>query len=109
MEIITTTRKIKIVHSCSTVSLPQVNKPQPILFQNLEISKPEMFQGGGDSRKGEGPSGDAPIEWFFGTHPTTTTTSNSVVNGHDDNAANNNCGSGVHAWGDVQQPYSVLP
>ncbi|XP_061358659.1 dof zinc finger protein DOF5.7-like [Gastrolobium bilobum] len=98
----------------SSVSLSQVNlenqtqKPQPILFQNLEISKPESFPVG-NSRK-EGPNGDTPTEWFFGNPfssvtPSTTTT----INGGNGNENTNNNWSGVHAWGDVQQPYSTLP
>ena len=86
-------------------------RPQPILFQNLEISKPasEAFPVG-DSRK-EGPSRDTtPTEWFFGNSyasvAPTPTTAGSGGNGHD-NASNN--WSGVHGWGDVQQPYSALP
>lgn len=100
-----------------TVLLSQVSieKPQPILFQNLEISKAEMFQvgGGGDSRK-EGAS-----EWFFGMNsyssvmaPSTTTDLSVCINGdHDPNGNNNWINNGVHAWGDVQQqqPYTALP
>ncbi|XP_027359976.1 dof zinc finger protein DOF5.7 [Abrus precatorius] len=87
----------------------QTQKPQPILFQNLEISKPGSFPVG-SSRKEQGPSGDTPsTEWFFGNSyasvaPTPTTTSGGPAN---DNASN--WSSGVHAWGDVQQQYSALP
>ncbi|TKY69979.1 Dof zinc finger protein DOF5.7 [Spatholobus suberectus] len=87
----------------------QTQKPQPILFQNLEVSKPGIFPVG-NSRKEQGPSGDAPsTEWFFGNSyasvtPTPTTSSGGPAN---DNASN--WSSGVHAWGDVPQQYSALP
>ncbi|KAI4314442.1 hypothetical protein L6164_027350 [Bauhinia variegata] len=84
----------------------QTQKPQPILFQNLEISKPEICAVG-NSRK-EGPSGDIATEWFFGNSyapVTPTTTSSSGGNGND--SASN--WGGVHAWGDMQQQYSALP
>ncbi|KAI4328115.1 hypothetical protein L6164_020498 [Bauhinia variegata] len=94
--------------SVSQVNLEnQTQKPQPILFQNLEISKPEIYAVG-NSRK-EGPSGDIATEWtFFGnsyTPVTPTTTTSSGGNGND-NVSN---WAGVHAWGDMQQQYSALP
>ncbi|KAL2349001.1 hypothetical protein Fmac_003001 [Flemingia macrophylla] len=92
----------------------QVEKPQPIMFQNLEISKPGINFPVGNSRKEQGPSGDTPsTEWFFGNSyasvaPTATaTTTNSSGGPGNDNASN--WGSGVHAWGDVPQQYSALP
>ncbi|KAK7309591.1 hypothetical protein RJT34_06444 [Clitoria ternatea] len=94
----------------STVN--QLEKPQPILFQNLEISKPGFLPVGG-SRKEHGPSGDTvpPTEWFFGNSfasvTPTPTTSGGGGGPVSDNASNWN--SGVHAWGDVQQQYSALP
>ncbi|XP_058772132.1 dof zinc finger protein DOF5.7-like [Vicia villosa] len=100
-----------------------IEKAQPILFQNLENSKAEMFQGvgddGGDMRK----AGPSPSEWFFEMNSyssvMTPTRNNDGVcmNGDHDNGGNNinnnwiNNG-GVHAWSDVQQqqlPYSALP
>ncbi|KAK7307277.1 hypothetical protein VNO77_40188 [Canavalia gladiata] len=88
----------------------QTQKPQPILFQNLEVSKPGIFPVG-SSRKEQGQSGDTPsTEWFFGNSyasvaPTPTTT----TNGGPENDNASNWSSGVHAWGDVQQQYSALP
>ncbi|XP_027364523.1 dof zinc finger protein DOF5.7-like [Abrus precatorius] len=94
-------------------SIGNQNKLQPVFFQNLEISKPEILPGGNGFRKG-GPIEDTQTEWFFGNsfssvNPTATTSS-SGGNGHDGNNANNNW-SGVNAWEDlqVQQPYSALP
>ncbi|KAK7407181.1 hypothetical protein VNO78_08881 [Psophocarpus tetragonolobus] len=90
----------------------QAQKPQPILFQNLEISKPGILPVG-NFRKEQGPSGDPQTpstEWFFGNSyasvtPTPTTTSSGGPG--NDNASN--WSSGVHAWGDVPQQYSALP
>lgn len=85
----------------------QTQKPQPILFQNLEISKPEICPVGSSLRKE-----DTPTEWFFGNSfasvtPTRTSTSSGGNNGHDN--ATNNWSTGVHAWGDVQHQYNALP
>ncbi|KAJ0097093.1 hypothetical protein Patl1_28359 [Pistacia atlantica] len=75
----------------------QPQKPQPILFQNLEISK----------RK-EGASGSATTEWFFGNYApvgaSSTPTTTSSGNGND----NGSNWSGVQAWTDLQH-YSALP
>lgn len=81
-------------------------KPQPILFQNLEISKSEVGSVA-NSRKG-GTSGDhIATEWFFGNSygPVTSTPTNSGGNGGHDNPSTWN---GIQAWGDLQQ-YSALP
>ncbi|KAG4992163.1 hypothetical protein JHK82_025680 [Glycine max] len=93
----------------------QTQKPQTILFQNLEISKPGTFPVG-DSRKEHGPSGDThtpSTEWFFGNSyasVTPTPTSSGGGPGNNDNASNwSSGGGGVHAWGDVPQQYSSLP
>ncbi|XP_028789236.1 dof zinc finger protein DOF5.7-like [Neltuma alba] len=77
----------------------------PILFQNLEISKPEEISPVvGSSRR------DTPTEWFFGSSyasvtPTPTTSSGGGGNGND-NGSNN---WSLQGWGDVQQQYSALP
>ncbi|XP_028754602.1 dof zinc finger protein DOF5.7-like [Neltuma alba] len=90
----------------------QIQRPQPILFQNLEISKPEInCVAAGNSRKEGLATGDTPTEWFFGNSfasvtPTPPSTSSGGNNGYD-NAANN--WSSVHAWGDVQQQYNAMP
>ncbi|WJX87733.1 hypothetical protein P8452_69890 [Trifolium repens] len=86
----------------------QIEKPQPILFQNLEISKTNVS------------TSDAPMEWLFGNSyssfmmtPTTTSTIGGVcINGEHDHANNNSWinSGGVNAWNDVQQqPYTALP
>ncbi|XP_022773897.1 dof zinc finger protein DOF5.7-like [Durio zibethinus] len=80
----------------------QAHKPQSVLFQNLETSKPEILAVG-NSRKGT--SNETATEWFFGNSiapviPTPTTS----INGND-NTSNWN---GVQAWNDLHQ-YSTLP
>ncbi|XVF61490.1 hypothetical protein PTKIN_Ptkin08bG0133700 [Pterospermum kingtungense] len=82
----------------------QAQKPQPILFQNLEApSKPEI-SAVGNPRKGTS-CNETATEWFFGNSyapvtPTPTTSSN----GND----NTNNWNGVQAWNDLHQ-YSTLP
>ncbi|XP_057448589.1 dof zinc finger protein DOF5.7-like [Lotus japonicus] len=94
----------------------QNQRLQPILFQNLELSRTETDFSIGNSRK-EGQNGDTPTEWFFGNYnnaasvtPTPTTTSSGGGAGHDNVG---NWSNGVHAWGDVQQQqqqqYNGLP
>ncbi|GLT44174.1 hypothetical protein SLA2020_180880 [Shorea laevis] len=86
-------------------SVPALEKPhpQPILFQNLEGSKPEV----GNSRKGG--ESTAATEWFFGNSyaapVTTPTPTNSGGNGND-NTGNWN---GVPAWTADLHQYSTLP
>ncbi|CAI8595521.1 unnamed protein product [Vicia faba] len=91
----------------------QTEKPlQPILFQNLEVSKPAggNFCVGNSTREATNGGGDTPTEWFFGnsygSSAATPTTSGGA--GHRDNGNNWN-GGGVHAWNDVQQQYSAMP
>jgi hypothetical protein len=81
-------------------------KPQPIVFQNLEISKPEASSVGNSRREGTGGDQIA-TEWFFGNSygPVTPTPTNSGGNGGHDNAGSWN---GIQTWGDLQQ-YSALP
>ncbi|KAJ7953499.1 Dof zinc finger protein [Quillaja saponaria] len=88
-------------------------KPQPVLFQNLEISKPaEVCVGVGNSRKG-GQSGDTVTEWFFENSyaPASATPTNSGGgNIGNDNGGNwNGSSNGVQAWNDLQHQYSALP
>ncbi|KAK4261408.1 hypothetical protein QN277_004410 [Acacia crassicarpa] len=93
----------------------QIQRPQPTLFQNLEISKAEInsVAAGNNSRKEGTISGDTPTEWFFGNSfassvtPTPTSTSSGANNGGHDNATTN--WSSFHAWGDVHQQYNALP
>nr|QYF06660.1 Dof [Betula platyphylla] len=85
-------------------------KPQPIVFQNLEISKPEACGVNGNSSRKEGTAGDQiATEWFFGNSygPVTPTPTNSGGNGGHDNASGWN-NIGIQTWGDLQQ-YSTLP
>ncbi|XP_021274371.1 dof zinc finger protein DOF5.7-like [Herrania umbratica] len=80
----------------------QAQKPQPILFQNLEVSKPEI-SAVGNPRKGT--SNETATEWFFGSsYAPVTPTPTSSSNGND-NTSNWN---GVQAWNDLHQ-YSTLP
>ncbi|KAL9461125.1 hypothetical protein AB3S75_001778 [Citrus x aurantiifolia] len=90
----------------------QTQKPQPILFQNLEISSKPEAPAVGNSRK-EGASGESTAtEWFFGnsyapvTAGTPTTTS-SGGNGGNDNTINN-WNNGAQGWSDLHR-YSGLP
>ncbi|KAJ7943756.1 Dof zinc finger protein [Quillaja saponaria] len=89
-------------------------KPQPILFQNLEISKPAEVCGGGavgNLRKEGGPSGDTVTEWFFGNSyaPVSATPTNSGGNGNENGGNWNSNINGVQAWSDLQQQYNSLP
>ncbi|CAL0331558.1 unnamed protein product [Lupinus luteus] len=100
----------------SNLEFSHTQRPEPILFQNLEISNPETFSIG-CSRK-EGPSGgsDIPTEWFFGnsyasvTTETATPTTSGGGHGHGKDNGNNWNGN-VHAWGhvNVQQQYNSVP
>ncbi|KAI5588910.1 hypothetical protein BDE02_05G126500 [Populus trichocarpa] len=83
-----------------------VQKLQPIMFENLEISKPQVCAAG-NSRKDGATSGDPATEWFFGNSydQLTATPTNRSNNGNNDNTGNWN---GVQAWGDLNQ-YSALP
>nr|XP_043634897.1 dof zinc finger protein DOF5.7-like [Erigeron canadensis] len=84
---------------------PAAQKLQPILFQNLEISKPAQSLMDGDPRKGiaGGASGLA-TEWFFDNsyapatniNPETSTNSNS--GGNDQNGSINNHWNGIQNW-----------
>ncbi|OAY33503.1 dof zinc finger protein DOF5.7 [Manihot esculenta] len=80
----------------------QAQKPQPILFQNLEISKPEV-NGIGNSRREDGNGGDIATEWFFGNSfgQVTPTPATSNSNGNNNAAAGN--WNGVQSWGDLHQ------
>ncbi|XVE83040.1 hypothetical protein DITRI_Ditri16bG0054900 [Diplodiscus trichospermus] len=94
-------------NSTTVSSVPlenQAQKPQPILFQNLEVSKPEISAVGNPIK---GTNNETSTEWFFGNSyapvtptPTPTTTSNG-----NDNTSNWN---GVQAWNNLHQ-YSTLP
>ncbi|KAG5241553.1 hypothetical protein OIU78_028635 [Salix suchowensis] len=94
----------------STVSTDPIeslgHKPQPIMFENLEISKPQVCAAGNPGKEGAA-SGDTATEWFFGNSysQVTATPTNASNNGNNDSTGNWN---GVQAWGDLHQ-YSVLP
>ncbi|XP_010277571.1 PREDICTED: dof zinc finger protein DOF5.7-like [Nelumbo nucifera] len=78
----------------------QVQKPQPISFQNLGISKSEVSGVTTPTKNDVSGTGITATEWFFDNSYTPTTTANS----------NNNTGNwnGIHAWTDLHQ-YSALP
>nr|KYP41390.1 Dof zinc finger protein DOF5.7 [Cajanus cajan] len=92
-----------VSHS-QTVGGFDIQKPQPILFQNLEISKPQNLPGGG-SGKGGAASETVPLiptEWFFdnpfsSVNPATASANGGNVNNGNQNDFNN--WGGVHAWG----------
>ncbi|KAJ8543982.1 hypothetical protein K7X08_025600 [Anisodus acutangulus] len=97
----------------------QIQKPQPILFQNLEISSSKQQQEDQEaaafgntninSRKdcSTGSGNNLATEWFFdnsfGVNPTSTNSSNG--NANDQNANNWNS---IQAWSNLNQ-YSTLP
>ncbi|KAI3518995.1 hypothetical protein L1887_07954 [Cichorium endivia] len=93
---------------------PQAQKLQPILFQNLEISKPEQSSMDGDSRKDTNGSsgGGLATEWFFddtyapeNVNQETPTDSNSA--GNDQSGSINNW-NGIQIWNHLKQ-YSSIP
>ncbi|XAR73510.1 hypothetical protein NMG60_11007498 [Bertholletia excelsa] len=82
-----------------------LERPQPIMFQNLEISKPE------DNSRKEGASGGGAVatEWYFdnsyaGAAHVNPTPTNSTSNGNESTSS----WSGIQAWTDLNQ-YSALP
>ncbi|THG17181.1 hypothetical protein TEA_011153 [Camellia sinensis var. sinensis] len=79
----------------------QTQKPQPIMFQNLEISKPEVCAVGNNSRK------DSATEWFFDSSyaPVNPIPINSTTYNGNETTSNWN---GIQAWTDLNQ-YSALP
>ncbi|XP_057758877.1 dof zinc finger protein DOF5.7-like [Arachis stenosperma] len=83
-----------------------LEKPQPILFQNLD--------GSSINRKEEN-TVIAPTEWFFGNsypsvNPTPTTSTGGGSGGGGGAAGNDNGMNWVGVgWGDVQHQYSALP
>ncbi|KAI3451269.1 hypothetical protein Pfo_007934 [Paulownia fortunei] len=84
---------------------PLIQKPQPILFQNLDNSNTESCLIG-TSRK-DGANGNLSTEWFFDNSyasvaPTPATSSSNNVN---DNTSN---WSGIQAWTELTQ-YTSLP
>ncbi|XP_065875388.1 dof zinc finger protein DOF5.7 [Euphorbia lathyris] len=99
-------QKDSSVNSSLPIENHQPQKPQPILFQNLEISKPEVSGLGNNSRK----EGDTATEWFFGNSysQVNPTPANSNSNGNENTATGNWNHNGVQAWGDLHQ-YNGLP
>ncbi|KAK8717373.1 hypothetical protein V6N13_044644 [Hibiscus sabdariffa] len=84
--------------------MSQAQKIQPNLFQNLEITRPEISAA---ENQRKGPSNETATEWFFGNSyapvtPTPTTSSN----GNDKTTTSN--WNGVQAWNDLHH-YSTLP
>ncbi|KAL7614959.1 hypothetical protein Lser_V15G06932 [Lactuca serriola] len=94
---------------------PHAQKLQPILFQNLEISKPAQSSMDGDSRKDTGDGnggGGLATEWFFddsyapaNVNHATPTGSNSA--GNDQSGSINNW-NGIEDWNTLKQ-YSSIP
>lgn len=104
----------------------QIQKPQPILFQNLEISSSKQQEAFGNnninSRKdcstttGSSHHGNnLATEWFFdnsfGVNPNSTNSNNGNGNGNgnaNDDQNANNWNSTIQAWSNLNQ-YSTLP
>ncbi|KAB1998328.1 hypothetical protein ES319_D12G081400v1 [Gossypium barbadense] len=90
--------------ACSVPVENQPQKLQPILFHNLEISKPEISS---VENPRKATTNETATEWFFGNSyapvtPTPTTSSN----GNDNTTTSN--WNGVQAWNDLHH-YSTLP
>ncbi|XP_075507922.1 dof zinc finger protein DOF5.7-like isoform X1 [Primulina tabacum] len=90
----------------SNVEVPMsVQRPQPILFQNLDSSKQHSY-GIGTSRK----EGDLSTEWFFDNSYATVTPTPAAGGSHGNNHENTS-----HSWNEVQAwssdltQYSALP
>ncbi|KAM7275528.1 hypothetical protein ACFE04_017394 [Oxalis oulophora] len=90
------------------------NKPQPISFQNLEISKPISTSGGVG---GGGGSHQTTTEWFFGNCYNAPVTANNPAQSSggpafgNENTTNNNWNGSVQTWStgtDLHQ-YTTLP
>ncbi|KAF8411338.1 hypothetical protein HHK36_003885 [Tetracentron sinense] len=79
-----------------------MQKPQPILFQNLEISKPADVCAVSNPRKSCGVGGNTTTEWLFDSSYAPTT--NSSSNGND----NPSVWNGIQAWTDSHQ-YNSFP
>ncbi|KVI08631.1 dof zinc finger protein DOF5.7-like [Cynara cardunculus var. scolymus] len=102
---------------------PQVQRLQPILFQNLETSKPTQSSMDGDSRKDTSTSGGGggglATEWFFdSSYPPANLNQNPNPNlnratptnsstGNDQNGSINNW-NGIQTWNHLNQ-YSSIP
>ncbi|OIT38075.1 PREDICTED: dof zinc finger protein DOF5.7 [Nicotiana attenuata] len=98
----------------------QIQKPQPILFQNLDISSKQqeeeaaVYGNNINSRKDHGSGSDhgnnnLATEWFFDNSFGTvnpTSTNSSSGNANDQN--NNNNWNSIQAWSNLNQ-YSTLP
>ncbi|KAF5738046.1 dof zinc finger protein DOF5.7 [Tripterygium wilfordii] len=107
-------QRLQSLLSSSSTSAPavenQVQKPQPILFQNLEISKPDDDHVGGNSRKDHGAADTttATTEWFFGNSYAPVNTNNTSTAGNIANDSTTGSWNGVHGWSDLNQ-YTSLP
>ncbi|KAF5454376.1 hypothetical protein F2P56_024047 [Juglans regia] len=95
-------------NSVSSVPLENhTQKPQPIVFQNLETSKSEDCSVGNSIKECTSTGHQIGTERYFGNSygPVTATPTNSAGNAGQGNA---NSWNGAQAWGDLQQ-YSALP
>ncbi|KAL3527500.1 hypothetical protein ACH5RR_012156 [Cinchona calisaya] len=92
---------------------PIHQKPQPILFHNLETTTPRTNACGVDnnSRKEDGGNGNLSTEWFFDhsnyAPVTSTPTNNSSNGGTNENVDNWNNGINQAAWSNLSE-YSAL-
>ncbi|XP_073047316.1 dof zinc finger protein DOF5.7-like isoform X2 [Primulina eburnea] len=90
----------------SNIEVPMsVQRPQPILFQNLDSSKQDSY-GIGTSRK----EVDLSTEWFFDNSYATVTPTPAAGGSHGNNHENtSHSWSGVQAWSSDLTQYSALP
>ncbi|GMI86557.1 STOMATAL CARPENTER 1 [Hibiscus trionum] len=93
------------VYSAPALDENQAEKPLPILFQNLEVSKPENVPAFGNPRKDT--SNETAKEWLFGNSYVAPVTQTATTSGNGNDNTNSNW-NGVQPWNDLHQ-YSTLP
>ncbi|XP_010254593.1 PREDICTED: dof zinc finger protein DOF5.7 [Nelumbo nucifera] len=99
-------QKESVVSSLPTALLEnQAQKPQPISFQNLDVSKPEVSGVRNPTKSGVSGSATTTTEWFFDNSYTQTATTTTAANSNVNTSSSWN---GTQAWTDLHQ-YSGLP
>ncbi|KAL8532392.1 hypothetical protein ACS0TY_008838 [Phlomoides rotata] len=86
---------------------PNVEKPQPILFQNLEIPKADQSCGIKTAGGKDGGIGNVATEWFF-DNPYANMSQTPATSGNNVDENNNSSWSGIQAWNDLSH-YSSIP
>ncbi|OVA01823.1 zinc finger protein [Macleaya cordata] len=94
-----------------TTDHDQTQKPQPILFQNLEMSKPEASAVSNIPIKSGNVGGNPNTEWYFENTtsyntPNTNTTTNNNSNQENDNRSS---WDGIQAWTGLNHQFAGLP